>query len=161
MILQNNNLLFAIAGTLFLLSFVLLWLVIDSRKKWNKLFGNRRGATSDDITKDTLIRLGKVEAMLEALRPQVAFFNEATRTSIQKVGFKRYNPFKDTGSDQSFSLALLDHENNGIVLSSLYLREGVRVYAKRIEDGKAQQTLFDEEKEVLEQILNGIATPLT
>lgn len=145
--------LLAIIGVLFLISLISLWLTIDVRKKWNTLFGNRRGATADDITKDTLMRLGKIETELETLRPRVTFFNEATRTSIQKVGFKRYNPFQDTGSDQSFSLALLDHENNGVVISSLYLREGVRVYAKKIEAGKASQALFDEEKEVLEKVL--------
>ena len=74
--------------------------------------------------------------------------------SVQKVGFLRFNPFQDTGGDNSFALALLDRENNGVILSSFYTREGVRIYAKQIENGASRQALSDEEKKVLEEALN-------
>lgn len=56
--------------------------------------------------------------------------------NIQKVGLIRFNPFADTGGNQSFSLALLDGEDNGLVISSLHSREVTRIYAKPIKGGK-------------------------
>ena len=52
--------------------------------------------------------------------------------AFQRVGLVRFNPFEDTGGNQSFALALLDAEGNGWVLSSLHARTGTRVYAKPI-----------------------------
>ena len=76
-----------------------------------------------------------------------------SHVSIQKVGFLRFNPFQDTGGDQSFILTLLDRDNNGVLISSLYARGGVRIYAKNIERGKAKHPLSKEEKEVLEETI--------
>ena len=69
---------------------------------------------------------------------------------VQKVVLKRFNPFGDTGGDQSFSMALLDKRGDGIVLSSLHGRSGTRLYAKPIEKGKAiAYELSTEEAEVI------------
>ena len=79
---------------------------------------------------------------------------EENKKHIQKVGFIRYNPFTDTGGDQSFSLCLLDENNNGIMISSLHSRENTRLYSKKIEGGVAQnQVLSKEEQEVIKQAL--------
>jgi len=75
--------------------------------------------------------------------------------SITKVGVVRFNPFKDTGGDQSFAIALLDSNNNGLVLSSLYTREGTRVYTKPIEKEISNYNLSDEEKEAIEKAIHG------
>ncbi len=72
------------------------------------------------------------------------------KAHLQKLGFKRFNPFTDTGGDQSFALSLLDENNNGVVISSLHSRESTRIYAKRILAGKsANQVLSKEETEVI------------
>ena len=63
----------------------------------------------------------------------------------------RFNPFEDTGGDQSFALALLDRENNGIIISSLYGREGTRVYAKAVDHGTPKHAISEEEREALER----------
>lgn len=65
---------------------------------------------------------------------------------VQKVALKRFNPFGDTGGDQSFSMALLDKYGDGIVLSSLHGRAGTRLYAKPVEKGKAVAYEFSEEE---------------
>ena len=72
---------------------------------------------------------------------------------IQKIGLIRFNPFEDTGGDQSFILALVDGNNTGVVISSLYSRSGTRWYAKKIAEGKAVgHELSDEEKRALAQV---------
>jgi hypothetical protein len=63
----------------------------------------------------------------------------------------RFNPFKDTGSDQSFALALMDFADNGLAISSLFTRDGTRVYSKPIEKGKSKYPLSEEEKRAIEQ----------
>ncbi len=71
--------------------------------------------------------------------------------SIIKVGIIRYNPFGDAGGDQSFSIALLNSNDDGLVISSLHGREGTRVYSKPIEEGKSKYHLSDEEIEVMKK----------
>lgn len=69
---------------------------------------------------------------------------------LQKIGFLRFNPFKDTGGDQSFILTLADANNTGIVMTGLYTRSGVRMYIKRVRNGKGiEHELSDEEQKAL------------
>lgn len=71
---------------------------------------------------------------------------------IQKVGLIRYNPFKDTGGDQSFVLSLIDGNDTGVIISGLYSRSGTRWYAKRVANGKgADHELTEEEKKALKE----------
>ena len=71
---------------------------------------------------------------------------------IQKVGLIRFNPFKDTGGDQSFILSLVDGNDTGVIISGLYSRSGTRWYAKKVVEGKAvEHELTDEEKRVLKE----------
>lgn len=73
---------------------------------------------------------------------------------FQRLGFRRYNPFTDTGGDQSFSAAFLDDNGDGIMISSLHSRENTRLYAKKVEKGKVlAQALSKEEQEVIKDAL--------
>ena len=74
--------------------------------------------------------------------------------TIQKTGLVRFNPFNDMGGNQSFVIALLDDKNNGFVISSLFVKEGNRVYAKAIKAGKSDHALSNEEKEAIEKALS-------
>ena len=132
---------------------VLFWLILDLRKKWNSVFGKKIGS-QDELLKNMLAGLTRVGERLETLENKTKFLESIAQISVQKIGFKRYNPFSETGGDQSFTLCLLDRKNNGVIISSLYLREGVRVYGKRIEQGKPKQQLSEEEKEVLQEVIN-------
>ncbi|MCX6724540.1 MAG: DUF4446 family protein [Candidatus Shapirobacteria bacterium] len=70
--------------------------------------------------------------------------------NIQKIGLVRFNPFSETGGDQSFSLALLDGEESGLVISSLHSREMTRIYAKPVSKQKANgYELSAEEKQAI------------
>jgi hypothetical protein len=72
------------------------------------------------------------------------------RFSIQKVGVVRFNPFSEVGGDQSFSAALLDGKDDGLVITSFYTREGNRVYGKPIKRGKSPYALSQEELKAIE-----------
>ncbi len=76
---------------------------------------------------------------------------------IQKIGLLRFNPFKDTGGDQSFILALLDAKDTGVVISGLYSRSGTRWYAKKVIEGKGfEHDLSEEEKKALQKAKTGV-----
>ena len=77
-------------------------------------------------------------------------FKKEHQFSVQKVGIIRFNPFSEVGGDQSFSIALLNGNDDGLVLTSFYTREGNRVYGKPIKNGKSQYTLSQEEIKAIE-----------
>ena len=73
--------------------------------------------------------------------------------SVRGIGTVRFNPFKGTGDggNQSFATALLDENENGVVLSTLYTRERVGIYAKPLKSGKSEYELTGEEREAVKQ----------
>ncbi|HKG56390.1 MAG TPA: DUF4446 family protein, partial [Candidatus Limnocylindrales bacterium] len=74
------------------------------------------------------------------------------------IGLVRFNPFEDTGGNQSFAVALLDAHGDGFVLSSLHGRGGTRVYAKALTNGRSESTLSGEESEALRLALAASGT---
>lgn len=66
----------------------------------------------------------------------------------------RYSAFKDTGSDLSFAIALLNDNNDGVILNGIYSREMSNIYAKQIKEGKTNSKLSEEERQALEIALN-------
>ena len=95
---------------------------------------------------------GRVESAhqrLTELDERYAQLETRSRGSLQHVGLVRFNPFSDTGSDQSFAIALLDDEGSGIVVSSLHGRDGTRIFAKPIRAGQATHPLSAEEQQAL------------
>ena len=110
----------------------------------------------DELLTKTLteVRAAKAEMQAleenqQALEENQQAMREQMKGCVQKVKLMRYNAFADTGSDLSYSLSLLDENNNGVVLSSIYGREDNRTYAKPIENGKSTYNLSEEEKKVL------------
>jgi len=95
----------------------------------------------------------KVARDLDGLTERTATLELAQRRSFQRVGLVRYNPFEETGGNQSFALALLDAAGDGWVLSSLHARSGTRVYAKGIKGGRGDGALSDEETAAVRQAL--------
>lgn len=93
--------------------------------------------------------LAEISARLAALEQGMARVVDALPRSIQGVGVVRYNPFPDTGSNMSFSLALLDGRASGVVVSVLTNRDGSRVYGKAVENGRSSYPLSDEERQAL------------
>ena len=73
--------------------------------------------------------------------------------TIQKTGVVRFSTIAGVGGNQSFAIALLDEKNNGFVISSLFVQDGNRVYAKAIKDGNSEHTLSNEEKEAINKAI--------
>ena len=99
-------------------------------------------------------RLDTVAERVEALNRLHHELEGLAQHSIQKVGVVRFNPFADTGGDQSFAVALLDAEGNGVVLSSLHGRADTRIFAKAVQAGRSKHALSDEEQDAIRKALS-------
>jgi len=88
-----------------------------------------------------------------------AVIESAGRRAIQRVGLVRFNPFEDTGGNQSFALALTDAAANGFIVSSLHSRTGTRLYAKAVISGRSDGALSAEEAEALRIALAAPSAP--
>ncbi len=104
--------------------------------------------------KEVIKDLKRLESDISGLKSGLEKLKIDSQAHFQKIGFVRYNPFSEVGSDQSFSLVLLDENDNGFVVTSLFSREGNRVYAKAIEKGSSALALSEEEKMALNKAIN-------
>jgi len=87
---------------------------------------------------------------INELKKQLKKNEEQARFYFQKRGLFRFNPFERMGGEQSYSLALLNKQEDGLVITFLYTREGIRVYIKEVELGKGKEVeLSKEEKEAV------------
>lgn len=88
---------------------------------------------------------------VDSIKDSLSLIEKLGIKHLQRVELLRYNPYDDTGGDQSFTLALLDDQGNGLVLTSLHARSGTRVFAKPVSLGKGvKYHLSGEEKKVVE-----------
>jgi hypothetical protein len=121
-----------------------------------RLDGLTRGEDGRSLAAVLDAHLDKVQEVargLDELSARAAIQEAVGRRSFQRIGLVRFNPFEETGGNQSFALALLDGAGNGFVVSSLHARAGTRVYAKAISDGRSDGALSAEEAEALQQAL--------
>jgi hypothetical protein len=117
-----------------------------------RLDGMTRGSDGRSLETALSANLGRTEAIsreVDNLMARSAVIEADLRTALQKVGFVRFNPFEETGGNQSFALALMDAEGNGFVISSLHARTGTRVYGKALVGGRAETALSSEETEAV------------
>jgi hypothetical protein len=107
-----------------------------------------------DTPKELVKRIEKLEKEITEAKKDIEELREKNKKNLKKVGIIRFNPFKEIGGDQSFSIAVLDEKNDGFVITSHYGREANRIYAKPIKDGKSEYVLSKEEVQVIDQATN-------
>lgn len=131
---------------------IFIYKVSKSNQYYQKMMiklGNGKNIQEDLET--YFYRMDKIEKQNAEIVDYCQNLDNQLATCIQKVGIVRYNAFKDTGSDLSFALALLDENNDGVVLNGIYSREMSNIYAKPVEKGKSSYTLSDEENQAIEK----------
>lgn len=101
--------------------------------------------------KEILSQFENLEKNFDKLSGKFERFKKESKWSLQKVGIVRFNPFSETGGNQSFSIALLDGNNSGVVITNLFSQEGSRVYGKPIKNGQSEYLLSEEEKLAIEK----------
>lgn len=135
------------AGT----SIYTIWMQFNLQKKYGQFLKGAEAKTVEEQLKKYSKDVDKSLSQLDELAGFVAKMHKTQQFAISKFALVRFNPFGDTGGDQSFCLALLDHTNTGVVISAVHARSGTRVYAKDIIEGKASYNLSKEESKALEE----------
>jgi hypothetical protein len=123
------------------------------RRRLRRVLPEGESGGIDEILDRQLKRLDGLGERVEALNKLHHELEALTQHTIQKVGVIRYNPFSDTGGDQSFAIAMLDALGNGVVLSSLHSRTDTRVFAKPVLSGRSKFQLSDEEQDAIKKAL--------
>ena len=139
----------------FLISFVwLLVLTILILREIGLLRGLTKGTKGEDFAKILRKILDKQDLNgkdIERIRGEVVRQEEDGLSHVQKLGLVRFNPFRETGGDHSFSLAVLNGRNSGFVITGLHTRERTRIYLKEIVKGKSDSELSKEEIQAFEK----------
>ena len=132
----------------------LLGKVILLNKKYKRFM--KKLGSSDSLEEDLenyMYRVDRVEKQNADIMNQINGLDKDLKSCIQKVGIVRYSAFQDTGSDLSFTLALLDEHDNGVVFNGIYSREMSNIYAKPVENGNSKYTLSEEEQEAIKRAI--------
>lgn len=156
----QNHLVYIFGGFLLLFVALLIWNIIQQiqlgkfKKRNEELFAGNKVASIEELLLAHVQTLKTLDKDIQELYNISNQINRLAHRGFHKMGFVRFNPFSDVGGDQSFAIALLDGKNNGLTLSSLYGREGVRVYAKSIVSGQAEKyPLTEEEKKAIKMAM--------
>lgn len=113
-----------------------------------------KGENINELIKEYLTKTDKIIDENKEIVEYCKKLDNRADKSFQKTGMVRYNAFKDTGSNLSFAVAILDANDNGIVFNGIYSRDTSNIYAKTIKEGKSEYMLSNEEKEAISKAIN-------
>lgn len=128
----------------------ILYSNIKLKNKYNKFMkkiGNGKNIEKD--LENYMYRVERVERQNAEIISYCKNLDEEVSKCIQKIGIVRYSAFRDTGSDLSFAVAMLDEKNDGVVFNGIYSREMSNIYAKPVKGGNSEYTLSEEEREAI------------
>jgi replicative superfamily II helicase len=144
---------FGVLGLLFLWNLILSIFFQKMNQRQKVLFSGKKAQDLEGVIFEILKKQKIDEKEIEKIKESIKNLELISLRSIQKIGMVRFNPFSDMGGNQSFSIALLDQKNNGVVVTSYHAKEGTRIYAKPIKEGRSSFTLTEEEKEAIEKAI--------
>ncbi len=152
-ILKSNNYLIIsfILNIVFTILFILAFIkIINIKKEYNQFMKKLgKGKDIEEILNNHLDKVEFVNKQNKEILDYCRKIDKDFQKTISKVGIVRYSAFRDTGSDLSFTLALLNNDNDGVVLNGIYSREMSNIYAKPIKNGNSTYTLSNQEKEAI------------
>jgi hypothetical protein len=155
---QNVEMWLAVSLLLHLLWVLVLTLLLvrvrSLNRRLQRLTAGATGVSLERVLVDHLARVEQVDTRQRQVEQRVSALEDRIPLCVQHVGLVRYDAFEDVGGQQSFSLAMLDALQNGIILTSVYSRSDVRVYAKAVRQGQPSHPLSGEEQQALRNALS-------
>lgn len=133
---------------------VLSYYVFKVYTHFTKLTDKVRGENLIKVLEKVLMDEKMNTEEIQNIHRNLLAMNKESESYVQKVGVVRFNPFPDTGGEQSFSLGLLDKQDNGVILTGLHTRARTRVYVKPVVAGKSKIDLSEEEEQALKLAIN-------
>lgn len=134
-----------------ILLIVTLCKVKKLRRRVDTLTRGKDTESMEDIILNFFERIESLENAEQRMQSDIKDIKENLKITYQKTGLVKYDAFREMSGALSYSLALLDKDNNGVLISSMYSREGCYTYAKDIVNGESKINLSEEEAEALKQ----------
>jgi hypothetical protein len=133
-----------------ILIILLLWVSLNEHR-FKKFFAGTKARNLEEVMLHLGEQMKKLRESQEKIDKHLVTIDDRLNKSIRSVETIRFNPFLDAGSNQSFAISFLNDEGNGVIMSSLYARDRMSIFAKPIIKGNSEFELSSEEKEVLEK----------
>lgn len=130
------------------------WSVVRLHQMESRYQELTRGTDGGSLQEVLEAHVSEVRSTMDCVRELDGLTRQLERSGrrhMQRIGFLRFNPFRDAGGDQSFALALADSDGNGFVVSSLHSRDVTRVYGKPLVAWDSVYALTEEEKQAIEK----------
>ncbi len=134
----------------FFIVIILIWIaMIEHRLK--KFFAGTKASNLEDVMSNLSKDISKIKKLQDEIKNHQSIIDKRLDKSIRSIKAIRFNPFVDAGSNQSFAISFLNDEGDGVILSSLYARDRMSIFAKPIVGGKSTYELTEEEQEVFDK----------
>ena len=124
----------------------LTYIVIKLQTHYNRLTHGVSSSTLTQVMNELLGEFGKLKSRTSQVEKSTERIETEGLGHVQRIGVVRFNPFSDTGGAQSFTMAILDGKNDGVIMTSLYARSGNRWYVKQIIAGKGKDIELSKEE---------------
>ncbi|HEY0827286.1 MAG TPA: DUF4446 family protein [Bacilli bacterium] len=153
---MNTNILWFIglSGVVLILTVLLitLWMKLNKLKyNYMQAINGSTGLNIEELLIEMQQKMNGLKSISERHEQFITEFSQAMKKMKSRVGIYRYNAFETGGNDLSFSLAIIDEYEDGVVLSGIHNREESYLYAKPLAKGHSKYTLSPEEKEAINQ----------
>lgn len=122
---------------------------------WQRVRAASDDSAGAELVVQTAQQASQLADRMTAAEAQLGHLMRVLQGCVQHIGVVRYDAFEDVGGCQSFSLALLDGQRNGVVITAIYSRTDVRLYTKKMDHGRAVTQLTDEEAAAVKQAISG------
>lgn len=145
-------------GAIVFLLIIIIYLLValnDIKTRQSNMMRGASGASLEDIITKNVADIKSIKENIANIEKDIRDVNARLQKAFAKFGAMRFSAFDNVGGDQSFALALLDADDNGVIISSLKGRDGANVYLKTVENGNADISLMSEEITVLKEAKKG------
>jgi hypothetical protein len=139
----------ALVFLLFVIIIVLWAKLAGMKKNYKRILNGSSSMNVEELLINIQEKLNHQEKQTTGITSKIESIRETIKKMKSKVGIHRYNAFGDSGSDLSFSVAVLDDYEDGILLTGIHSREQTYMYAKPIQNGQSAYSLSPEEKEAI------------
>ena len=129
---------------------IFFW-IITTEKRLKRFFVGKKAKDLEDTIVSLQNDIAELKKSKESMSTEISNINTKLKKSIRGLETIRFNPFPDQGSNQSFAISMLNEDGDGVVLSSLYARERMSVFAKPVKNSKSEYELTEEEKEAIKK----------
>lgn len=143
-----------VTGLLFIITLVLMSSLNKVEKRYRKMMRGVNNRNLEELLNEKLDSIEKANLSSENALEEIAKVEKRMKDCVQKVAIMRYKAFEDVGSDLSFSIAILDDHNDGVILTGIYGRNESTTYAKPIDKGISRYDLSEEEIHVLNEAIS-------